>query len=80
MKEWPNFNEAGDLIISRLSPEGFEEISRARLIEPTPEQLRERRGVSIHLGPFDRLEKRHALVAAHGHPRIARSQQRVIHE
>jgi outer membrane protein assembly factor BamB len=38
------FNEAGDLIISRLSPDGFEEISRARLIEPTEEQLRGRRG------------------------------------
>jgi outer membrane protein assembly factor BamB len=37
------FNEAGELIISRLSPKGFEEISRAKLIEPTPEQLRQRR-------------------------------------
>ena len=33
------FNEHGELIISRLSPEGFEEISRARLIEPTTGQL-----------------------------------------
>lgn len=33
------FNEHGELIISRLSLEGFEEISRARLIEPTTAQL-----------------------------------------
>jgi len=29
------FNELGQLIIARLSPKGFEEISRAQLIEPT---------------------------------------------
>lgn len=29
------FNEKGDLIIARLSPEGYEEISRAHLLEPT---------------------------------------------
>lgn len=28
------FNEKGDLIIARLSPEGYEEISRAHLLEP----------------------------------------------
>ncbi|QDU36360.1 outer membrane biogenesis protein BamB [Maioricimonas rarisocia] len=28
-------NEQGDLIIARLSPEGYEEISRAKLLEPT---------------------------------------------
>jgi outer membrane protein assembly factor BamB len=28
------FNEAGDLIIARLSPNGYEEISRAHLLEP----------------------------------------------
>ena len=39
------FNERGELIISRLSPQGFEEISRAKLIEPTLEQLRRRDGV-----------------------------------
>jgi outer membrane protein assembly factor BamB len=33
------FNEQGELIIAKLSPEGFDEISRARLIEPTEEQL-----------------------------------------
>lgn len=29
------FNEKGDLIIARLSPEGYQEISRAHLLEPT---------------------------------------------
>ena len=33
------FNERGELIISKLSPEGFHEISRAKLINPTPGQL-----------------------------------------
>jgi outer membrane protein assembly factor BamB len=28
-------NEQGDLIIARLSPQGYEEISRAKLVEPT---------------------------------------------
>jgi outer membrane protein assembly factor BamB len=40
------FNERGELIISRLSPQGFEEISRAKLIEPTTDQL-ERRGKGV---------------------------------
>lgn len=39
------FNERGELIISRLDPEGFHEISRARLIDPTKEQLDQRGGV-----------------------------------
>ena len=39
------FNERGELIIARLSPEGFEEISRAKLIEPTTDQLGQRGGV-----------------------------------
>ncbi len=39
------FNEAGELVICRLSPQGFDEISRAKLIEPTLEQLRRRNGV-----------------------------------
>lgn len=39
------FNERGELIISRLSPKGFEEISRAKLIEPTRAQLNQRGGV-----------------------------------
>lgn len=40
------FNEQGELIIAKLSPEGFEEISRSRLIDPTTEQLRRRDGVT----------------------------------
>jgi outer membrane protein assembly factor BamB len=29
------FNEKGDLVIARLSPKGYEEVSRAHLLEPT---------------------------------------------
>src|SRR5262249_53875989 len=29
------FNELGDLIIARLTPKGYEEISRAHILEPT---------------------------------------------
>jgi outer membrane protein assembly factor BamB len=36
-KTWM-FNEQGELIISKLSPQGFNEISRAKLIEPTKKQ------------------------------------------
>ena len=39
------FNERGELIISKLSAEGFKPISRAHLIDPTEEQLRRRNGV-----------------------------------
>jgi outer membrane protein assembly factor BamB len=39
------FNERGELIIARLSPRGYQEISRAKLIEPTTDQLRQRGGV-----------------------------------
>lgn len=39
------FNERGELIISELSPKGYKEISRAKLIEPTLDQLRQRGGV-----------------------------------
>jgi len=39
------FNERGELLITRLSPEGMKEISRAKIIEPTLEQLRQRGGV-----------------------------------
>ena len=39
------FNERGELIISRLSPKGFHEISRAKIIEPTEGQLSSRGGV-----------------------------------
>ena len=39
------FNERGELIIAKLSPTGFEELSRAKLIEPTTGQLNSRQGV-----------------------------------
>lgn len=39
------FNERGELLIGKLSPQGFEEQSRAQLIEPTLDQLRQRGGV-----------------------------------
>ena len=39
------FNERGELIIATLSPRGFHEISRAKLIEPTTKQLKMRGGV-----------------------------------
>ncbi len=39
------FNEQGQLLITKLSPAGFEEISRANLINPTMDQLRQRGGV-----------------------------------
>lgn len=40
------FNERGELIISELSPKGFKELSRTKLIEPTLDQLRQRGGVT----------------------------------
>ena len=39
------FNERGELVIARLSPQGYEEISRAKLLKPTPAQLPQRGGV-----------------------------------
>jgi hypothetical protein len=39
------FNERGELIFARFSPKGYEEISRAKLIEPTKVQLGDRGGV-----------------------------------
>ncbi len=39
------FNERGELIISQLSPQGYQEISRAQLINPTLGQLDQRGGV-----------------------------------
>lgn len=39
------FNERGELAITKLSPKGYEEISKAKLIKPTRAQLNERGGV-----------------------------------
>jgi outer membrane protein assembly factor BamB len=39
------FNERGELLIARLSPAGFEELARAKLLKPTRGQLNERDGV-----------------------------------
>jgi outer membrane protein assembly factor BamB len=39
------FNERGELIIARLTPQGYDELSRSKLLEPTEEQLRQRGGV-----------------------------------
>jgi outer membrane protein assembly factor BamB len=39
------FNERGELLIAKLSPQGFQEISRTKLIEPTTGQLDQRGGV-----------------------------------
>ncbi len=39
------FNERGELVLAKLSPEGFEEISRKKIIEPTKAQLNKRGGV-----------------------------------
>jgi outer membrane protein assembly factor BamB len=40
------FTERGELIVARLTPQGFEPLSRAKLIEPTLEQARLRGGVA----------------------------------
>jgi hypothetical protein len=45
------FNEDGELIISRVSPKGYEEISRAMLIDPTPLGLPRRRGGVVWTHP-----------------------------
>jgi outer membrane protein assembly factor BamB len=39
------FNERGELVLCTLSPKGFHEIGRAKLIEPTQDQLSQRGGV-----------------------------------
>jgi len=39
------FNERGELLIGTLTPEGFREIARCQVIEPTIDQLNRRGGV-----------------------------------
>lgn len=41
------FNEQGDLIIAKLTPKGYEELSRARIVEPT-NTARGRKVVWVH--------------------------------
>jgi len=57
------FNDRGELIISKLSPEGFEEISRTKLIEPTAGQY------TATSGQSDREED--AFSVAWSHPAFA---------
>jgi outer membrane protein assembly factor BamB len=40
------FNEQGELIIAKLTRDGFQELSRAKLLDPTTDQLRRRDGVT----------------------------------
>ncbi len=42
---WFLFNERGELLIGELSPKGFKEISRTKILEPTTDQLPDRGGV-----------------------------------
>jgi outer membrane protein assembly factor BamB len=42
------FNEQGDLIIAKLSPKGYEELSRAHIIDPTNKDVSGRRVVWVH--------------------------------
>ncbi len=39
------FNERGELIIARLTPQGYQELSRTKIIDPTRGQLDQRGGV-----------------------------------
>ena len=42
------FNELGELLIAKLSPKGYEEVSRAKLIEPDGADMRQRSIVWSH--------------------------------
>jgi outer membrane protein assembly factor BamB len=48
------FNEQGDLIIAKLTPKGYEELSRAHVIEPTNKDARGRMVVWTHPAFADR--------------------------
>ncbi|MFC1764747.1 PQQ-binding-like beta-propeller repeat protein [Planctomycetota bacterium] len=41
------FTERGDLLITELSPQGYQEISRTHLIDPTTVQLKRKGGVGV---------------------------------
>ncbi|MDG2125614.1 MAG: pyrrolo-quinoline quinone, partial [Verrucomicrobiales bacterium] len=42
------FTEAGDLVIANLSPDGYDEVSRAHVIEPDGADMRQRKIVWSH--------------------------------
>jgi hypothetical protein len=48
------FNEQGDLIIAKLSPQGYEELSRTHIIDPTNTMARGRKVVWMHPAFADR--------------------------
>jgi hypothetical protein len=48
------FNEVGELIIAKLSPKGYEEVSKAKLLEPTTTGLGKRVVVWSHPAYADR--------------------------
>ena len=39
------FNERGEVLLTKLTPEGYEELSRHKILDPTLKQLRRRNGV-----------------------------------
>ena len=50
---WWMFNERGELVIGTLSPQGFHEISRAKLIAPTsPKSTASAAAVVLAVPPF----------------------------
>jgi hypothetical protein len=54
-------NDRGELVIARLSPQGFEEIDRAQLIEPTHPYVR-RRSLSNVLWSHAAYANRHIVL------------------
>lgn len=42
------FNEVGELIIARLTPKGYEEVSKAKLVDPTTPAFGSRKVVWVH--------------------------------
>lgn len=73
------FNERGELILARLSPQGFEELDRGKLIDPTTTQLN-RRGKGVcwshpafaYRHVFIRSDTELRCVDLSAHPKAAR--------
>jgi outer membrane protein assembly factor BamB len=42
------FNESGELILAKMSPEGYQELDRMKLLEPTNKDARTRNVVWVH--------------------------------